>query len=256
MVLARSEATRGRLSTFAAERATGLAERFAKALVAGLAAGSAAIAATAPAALAEQMPNGFARAVVGHGTLYETERGPRLYVYAGRVRSGPVSGGYLEEVFNGCAAFDSAAIAGGPEPVARHWFDASGELARSEWDGRFIAEYAPHGCLVTLGGCEGRVRYRGWLEDPADEEIYDFSNDARREGDRVIYDYAEFALTGATGVRGRRVARTSGWFEIGPGGQFGDGQSHSEREGEPPAPRWHRRLAGPAPVADICGGVS
>lgn len=213
-----------------------------------------AVAAGSSAPRAEQLPNGFARAVVGDGTLYETERGLRLYVYAGRVVDGPVAGGYLEEVFQGCDALTESQAP--PTPVARHWFDASGELARSEWDGRYVAEYAPHGCLMTLGGCVGEVRYLGWLDDASQEEVYAFTNDARREGDRVIYDYAEFLRAGEAGRRGRRVARTSGWFELGPGGQFGDGQSRSEREGEAPSPRWHRRLAGPAPIAEICGGVS
>lgn len=220
-------------------------------------AGMIAAGASAAPAAAEQLPNGFATAEIGQSTLYDTERGPRLYVYAGPAPDGPNGAGYLEEVFQGCDAFVDAAQAGrAPTPVARHWFDASGELVRSEWDDRFVALYEPHGCLVTLGACAGVVRYRGWLDDPQAAETYAFTNNAAREGDRVTYDYAEFAASADGGPTGPRVARTTGWFDVGAGGQFGDGESYSTRDGEAPAARWHRRLAGPASVDAVCGGVS
>lgn len=220
----------------------------ASALLSRLLKAAALVALSAAPAAAEQLPNVFESSPVGQASMYETERGHRLYVYAGRV-----DGGFLEQVYEGCPPDGAADVADLGAPIAQHWYDGQGELLRSRWGGDYVAEYAPHGCLVTLGACGGEVRYRGWLADPQALEVYQFENSAQRSDDRVDYTYREYESGEDQNVE---VTKTVGWYELRAGGGYGDGASLSTRRGEQPSRRWHRRIAGPTTIADICAGVS
>ncbi len=210
--------------------------------LAGVALFVAALALGGPAAAESvRLPNWFEANPVGAATLYETDRGRRLYVYAERTAEG-----HVEKVFDGCPASGDPADLGAP--LARHVYEPGGELLRSEWAGGYKVVYAPHGCAITLGACAGEAEYVGWLPDKTAVERYRFESRATREGDRVRFVYVERDLGGDA-----VAARIEGWFDILPGGGYRDGESTEERRGEATVARWYKFLAGPAPIPLICG---
>lgn len=203
-----------------------------------------AIGAAASALAEERLANPFADAPLGQSALFDTDAGVRLYVLEERRADG-----YVEAVYDGCPSSGDRADLG--DPRVRHVYNVEGELIRSEWASGERTVYAPHGCSITLGLCEGSVRYRGWLPDPEAVERYAFANDAIRDGDRVSFTYTE-----RTVALGEEVARLEGWYTLDAEGYYTDGASREQRAGEPMRERWFRRIAGPGGFTSVCAGVA
>lgn len=211
---------------------------------------------TAPAAARgfEILPPPFTQSEPGEAVLFDTESGPVAFVLIG-----PSGEGHEGAYFSGCpvpttwpltpeALRDPATLGA---PFVRYWYDADGMILRSRSaDGR-VAVSEPHHCIGAIGACRS-AHEAAW--DGAGGGAQSWSTEMTSEYDGRILRWRE-RVTAESGRRGGWV-EAEGWWEILPNAWFGDGESVTRWPDGSETRAWWRRQAGPAPIAELCAGMS